>query len=163
TFTWEQGENGSFSFTVNAVNTVSYTWNFGDGSSPATMFGPNMFHTFNEFNIYTVTLTLKNDCADSVVITHTVGYTGINTVVKDDNILIYPNPASTVLTIENKGHRRIESYIVYDGLGRNITEAVLSGTKDRFNIDLSTWNRGVYTIALITGDGIVNKRFSVSR
>src|SRR5690606_12299944 len=141
----------------------SYTWNFGDGSASSTMFGPNMFHTFNVLGTFTVTLTLKNDCGDSVVITHTIGYTGINTVVKDDNIFIYPNPASTVLMIENKGHRSIESYIVYDGLGRNITEAVLSGTKDKFSIDLGTWSSGVYTIALITGDGIVNKRFSVSR
>jgi len=59
------------------------------------------------------------------------------------SFLIYPNPVTTQLTIETKkySHQKLK---VYDLLGRQITKFVLD--PDRKEIDVSSWQKGIYMI-----------------
>ncbi len=52
------------SFTSTAVNATSYLWQFGDGEQSTAA---NPSHTYANDDVYTVTLTAKNDCGDAVV------------------------------------------------------------------------------------------------
>ncbi len=56
----KQGETASFSATVNdpGNDTLTYNWDFGDGSEVAT--GETVEHTFTEAGNYTVTLTVTD-------------------------------------------------------------------------------------------------------
>ncbi len=47
-------------FTNNSANGVSYSWDFGDGSSPSSETNPS--HTYGQVGVYTVTLTVTNEC-----------------------------------------------------------------------------------------------------
>ncbi len=71
-----------------AANPVSYTWNFGDSSSPVTVVGTNTTsHNYSANGLYNVYLVVVdgNGCRDSIA----------------KNIFIYTTPASfTVTTID---------------------------------------------------------------
>ncbi|MFN0176386.1 MAG: PKD domain-containing protein [Saprospiraceae bacterium] len=56
-------------FTNTSSNGVSYSWDFGDGSSPSTETNPN--HSYSQVGNYTVTLSVTNECG-TVTTTQTV-------------------------------------------------------------------------------------------
>ncbi len=70
-----------------------------------------------------------------------------------DNFIYYPNPVEDVLTINSS--ITINSFIVYDLLGRNIMAESIN--KDKFDIDLSVLPTSNYIIKLITIDGLVKE------
>ena len=49
-----------FTATISAGSNVSYTWNFGDGSVPATSYGTTANHIYSAVGIYTATVTASN-------------------------------------------------------------------------------------------------------
>ncbi len=54
------GQRVAFSATPSTAAGVTYSWNFGDGSSASTSSSPNAMHEYNAPGRYIVTLTLKD-------------------------------------------------------------------------------------------------------
>lgn len=72
-FTYNQSNNGLISFNNTSTGTVTgvtYTWNFGDNTSPSTNVSP--VHTYSANGTYIATLTANNNLSVSCVSTKTL-------------------------------------------------------------------------------------------
>lgn len=73
---------------------------------------------------------------------------------KSNQIQIYPNPVSNLLTIQNPNGLEIDSITFYNTLGRKVMES----NDVAESIDISNLTSGVYFIHIITESGNVTKK-----
>jgi hypothetical protein len=118
--------------------------------------------TYSISGTYTNTLTGINGGYDSLVTTHlTVPTTGCTTGIATNNaeadITIYPNPVSTIATIEIGSPINLKGaeLVIVDVYGK--TSKRVSITSYTTTFDRSDLASGVYFYKLITGDGEVVK------
>jgi len=74
------------------------------------------------------------------------------------NLVIYPNPASSTLNIDNAENSTIE---VYDLLGRIILSKTNISLKEQINV--STLNAGTYLIRITNENKVVTDKFIINR
>ena len=107
---------------------------------------------------YTWTVkTVSEDCEDGestgVDVTGTCFRTGI--IELDNNLSIYPNPVSGMVTIKAEGFAKVE---VYNTVGQLIE------TKTVSTFDVSTYNTGIYLFKVYDANGnSVTKRVMVTK
>ncbi|MFL0352998.1 M1 family aminopeptidase [Xanthomarina sp. GH4-25] len=77
---------------------------------------------------------------------------GINDVVLENQLIIYPNPASHSISIQKPKAMEVESIEIYNSLGQ-----LLIKTNWQESIDLSALSTGLFFIQLQTNQGIINK------
>lgn len=93
--------------------------------------------------VYTITMVATSGTSVTRTFQLTVmPYLGINEVTKN-NIILYPNPASTVLNVKGDFDAN-ESITIYNVLGQIVMNKKLSGTEE--SISISNLAKGVYTI-----------------
>lgn len=147
---------------------LTYDWNWGDGSSNST--GPNPSHVYSTAGYYNicVTITDGNGCSDTYCDNSTYIYktmdmitinvvdqlpTGIN--IAESNLLkIYPNPANNILTIETEGGSG--TYQLNDITGKLVQQGSITATKQ--SIDISSLGKGIYILSLSDGEQQVNRK-----
>ncbi|UMQ44153.1 fibronectin type III domain-containing protein [Chryseobacterium sp. Y16C] len=76
-----------------------------------------------------------------------------NSLLNQDDILIYPNPVSTVLNVKNISKRA--NYKIYSSAGQLITSGIILNNK----VDVHTLINGVYMIDIQDGSTSVQKKF----
>ncbi|MGK0322042.1 MAG: hypothetical protein ACJAR4_000061 [Psychroserpens sp.] len=74
------------------------------------------------------------------------------------NFNVYPNPTNSILHIELNGSQTNLTYEVFDILGKQIITKTLE-SENSSQIDVSTWNSGLYLIKISNGDKTETKRF----
>jgi len=93
---------------------------------------------------------------DSVLCSATVGIIEIKKT--NDKISIYPNPASTLITIELKTKNITQASIaIYNMLGECVYKQTTSSTNSQINI--ADLNAGIYTIEITNANQNIVKRF----
>lgn len=135
------GPGVQFSFTGNAA--LSYSWNFGDGSSVSTEINPA--YIFPGAGDYTVRLTVTNFCGVSIlekIITVVDESSGLNELAGARNFLqIWPNSAQNQLFIKSASQSGLLT--VLDVTGKKIMqEQLLEGQVTTVN--LSDLPAGIY-------------------
>lgn len=80
---------------------------------------------------------------------------GVEELTKSDEWEIYPNPATTTLTIQTT-HPNNTTYTIYDITGRLMQTGRLTEKKQ---IDISSFAEGVYVFYLQMQQGVVSKKF----
>jgi len=137
------GQAGScnLSITTTVTNpTYTYTPSVSYGITNLSLTTTNM--TFNANNY---TPVQKNYCGFT---------TEIKYIPNEDDISVYPNPASNYLTISSRENSRIK---IYDILGNHILS---SATKENNHIiNTESFSRGIYFIQIQTSTGISLRRF----
>ncbi|MCO6466919.1 MAG: T9SS type A sorting domain-containing protein [Bradyrhizobiaceae bacterium] len=128
-------------FTNTSVHADHYLWDFGDGTTDTSQ---SPLHEFAA-GTHTVCLTAYRHC-DSVTMCDTIEVT--TTSVHEDTAsraMLYPNPASTVLTIAD-----IEAaqYVVIDLAGGEVLRGVCPSPAS--TIDVSTLASGMYYVVVTT-------------
>ncbi|MBE7440905.1 MAG: T9SS type A sorting domain-containing protein [Flavobacteriales bacterium] len=151
---------------------LSYLWNFGDSSTSTLQF-PN--HTYATSGPYYLCLTIDDGigCVDiycdsigeyGVVFNKQTGFTinvipppnviGIDDIIDiNSTLVIYPNPASTQLTIETG--LEISQITIID-----ITSKTIKTIKQNSRvINVSDLSNGIYFIRVITDKGTITQKF----
>jgi hypothetical protein len=84
---------------------------------------------------------------------------GVITNVNETNVKasIYPNPVEGNLTVKANGLQRV---VIYNVMGQQI--ASIPAKKDEILIEMSTHPKGLYTLQLITPDGILTRNVVVN-
>lgn len=82
---------------------------------------------------------------------------GINDV--ENNISIYPNPASSVLNVN--ANSNIQSVEVMNQMGQTIQIELANGLNTQINT--SSLSNGVYMLRVTTENGVINQKFTVAR
>ncbi len=80
---------------------------------------------------------------------------GIDEMGKDEGVSIYPNPATTSLTLTHS--KGVGTVAIYDVLG----ELLWSGkiTKEKTEIDINAFSSGVYFVRIQNDKKIINRKF----
>src|SRR5690606_19462755 len=136
---------------------IGYKWDFGDGSPYSYQNAPT--HTYSATGNYLVTLWVSSSCG-SVYDTMTahIYSTGINNIIDDLNIDVYPNPTNNTITIAPKDDIKIEQITVFNVIGQVIlNNSYKDNTKNKY-IDLGKFADGMYQIQLITNKGTIIKK-----
>jgi PKD repeat protein len=154
---------------------LSFMWDFGDGSPVSTL--PYPQHFYSSTGTYNVCLTVADPsgCTSTYCDTLTVdslgniiyrgltsGFalnvfspnqlTGVNNIQTDIISGIYPNPASSELTIKltQKFDRNVQ-YKILGIDGKTVSTGALSQIENRININ--SIESGAYLLELTTSDG----------
>ena len=75
-----------------------------------------------------------------------------------NTVSIYPNPSSGQLSVEGRGLRRLS---VFNALGQRVLEREVQA--ESVQLDFSGLANGIYQLQVTTEDGLVSKRFVLSR
>ena len=78
-----------------------------------------------------------------------------------DYFKIYPNPASSVLYIENSRHIKLKGVSVFDITGRKLFAEITENYGAIQSIDISSLSRGVYILNIISENTSATKQFFV--
>lgn len=150
-----QGGN-SYLFQDLSAGGGTYLWNFGDGNTSNV--NGDVSHTYSDGNAHTVTLTVTNDCGSDSFFDEITSTASLEEI--DQNVLIYPNPTSGLITIETQKYVGI-NYLISDNLGRIIEEGVFTNSITVF--DLSELASGVYLLQLQYEEGLITKKIELSK
>ena len=85
------------------------------------------------------------------------GTTGINEVAEGE-VNVYPNPATTVINVDNAEGAQIS---VYDLSGRMISN--IESASANQTIDASNFAKGMYIVRIANGNNVITKKVSVVR
>ena len=142
---------GTVNFTNTSTNGVTYLWDFGDST---TSIAKNPLHTFTKSGVYTVQLTVYNGCGNNVS-SQQIIMVGIKSFNASNKIEVYPNPASSDITISfnSESNQNVDISII-DILGSKIynnnnNNSIITGNNN-ISIDLSEFKQGVYFICITT-------------
>lgn len=159
-------------------NGLTFFWDFGDGNTSTIQYPT---HTYANSGTYTICLVVSDtgSCVDSFCMTLTLktgaGYTvyvvdvlptGIdNPESVSLNMKIYPNPASSNVTVELLGWSDAATITLLNGLGQTLQseEVSINGSKTTLKLDLSKYDSGLYFIRVDYGSSVDVKRISVQR
>ena len=153
----------TFDFSVSAVSAVtSYTWNFGDGATATTNIASTS-HSYASEGTYTVKVTMSNNCSSiEKQATVTCDKTAVSDLMSNSRVIIYPNPASASVTVQNADDLNMQSVTVIDNLGKIVYHGIPdSVNKSGFQLNVSEFSNGLYTLRIITDRGIVTERIEV--
>lgn len=146
--------NGHVTFSDSSINAVSWTYQFGDGSS---MQAQDPTHIYGQAGSYTVSLIVSSGgCADTTykMIVITKGSAGINELT-DESVNIYPNPTDDVLHIYPLPAGA--DMTIYDLTGKKMIEEYTS-TKENVTINLSSLASGIYILKINGGNINLNQK-----
>jgi PKD domain/Secretion system C-terminal sorting domain len=125
----------NFVFTNTSIGGSSYLWDFGDGETSTE---ENPTHTYAEYGCCDAALTINNICGSSTFSTFLDFYHAIDESDKSYIILLYPNPANSILHIDNLQYEEI---VIYNSLGEKEFFSIHEN-----KIDVSSLQSGMYFI-----------------
>ena len=79
----------------------------------------------------------------------------VKTFTPDKPYVVYPNPASDIITIEFHENSKGAEIEIFDQFGRSQYKSKLSPNKDQVDIDISKWKPGLYVVRVILDESIL--------
>ena len=126
---------------INLADSANLLWEFGDGNSSTEL---NPEHTYAESGIYEICLTLNNDCEEIQICREVeVRPSSVQDYELRGSFIIYPNPATSVLTIKLLNSTTSDQIRVFNSLGQKV--AIIE-IVDEINWDISHLPPGLYLI-----------------
>lgn len=144
-------------------NGVTYTWDFGDGTTGT---GANAYHIYDWQGIFTVTLTASNQC-DTVTIEQEVEVkvtTSVEEASAAQNVNVFPNPNNgnfnVALELSNDSEVIIELFDLQGRLLKMEQLGRVNGTIQH-NMNVTELAQGIYILKTTIGDEASTHRISI--
>ena len=131
---------------------TEWYWEFEGGSPASSTFQNPTAIVYNAVGVYDVSLTVSNDYGSNTMLKENymdVHPIGINELIADDIIRIYPNPTTGILNIENRGENPL-NLVVYSYYGQVVFEIEMTAGTE--SINLSYLDAGMYFVRYISGN-----------
>lgn len=144
-YTWSTGSKGN-SITVNPSQ-MPYVW-VTDGNCTDTIWFDSQLATVYDTTFISVTDTSYISVTDTLIID--VILTGIAPTHNISTLKIYPNPASTHITVDNGDYTAMDGYTIK--IKNSISQTVFASliNQSSFYIDFSSWSgNGLYFVHII--------------
>lgn len=152
-------------FTNLSENATSILWDFGDGVI-SSEYDPS--HSYVLDNVggtgYLVTLTASNDvCPDSEKSQQILITTGIEDVISEPGLLVYPNPSRGQFFVELSNSNENAVLRIYSQSGQLVASRKLeeSFQSNRMSFDLSKLSKGMYLLSIQYPDKVVRAKLII--
>ena len=127
----------------------AWDWDFGDGNTSTEQ---NPTHLYLVSGNYEICLIATNAGGNDMECKTVFLETGLNDLSLE-NCLIYPNPASELITLELQNSITNGELIVYDFSGKIITE-ILMQNSNKIELSLKEFPQGIYSF-LIKNENLI--------
>ncbi|MFM2224497.1 MAG: hypothetical protein RJA07_699 [Bacteroidota bacterium] len=152
---------------ITAVQAISYSWNFGDGTT-STLAAPS--HNFANDTTYAVCLQIQTASSNTCSYCHTIGKdyqghiiksagflmnvknkyakpNGLSMATQNNAMQVFPNPSNNHITIQLPNQVNNATLKLINVLGETLFEKT-NQSGNLFKIDISQYNDGIYMIQL---------------
>ncbi len=150
---------GIVEFESMSTGASSYEWDFGDGDNSTE---ENPTHQYEMSGVYTVVLTVTNDCGTSTIEeTLDIVILDVEDFENIDFINLYPNPnnGQFTLLIEGQVLGNLE-FQFYDIIGQKLHSEILDFTGGRWikNLDFRHLAAGAYILQLRSDNKVLHRK-----
>jgi PKD repeat protein len=161
---------------------LSYIWSWGDGNYSYTEYPT---HTYANAGAYTICLTISDSlygCSNTYCVSDSIMRTtnsmiylsviapsasGIKPVETINNLSVYPNPVSNILTINYYLNNSSDIAInLFDMLGNKVSEMLNSNQsagQHAIEWNANTLTNGIYFLQIRANDKVITQKISVIR
>lgn len=150
-------QNGnSYRFFASGVqDATGYLWIFADGSTtreetPTKVIAGNLY----------VRLVLFNACGNDTI--KLGNRLSVDNIAGEDNVVVFPNPASDNITVRMTGSAKIEEVIILNNMGAVVSHSRNINAGEQ-TINIAQLPAGHYILRAVSSEGLVNKPFSITR
>lgn len=155
---------GNVELTNTSLNAEEYSWNFGDGTGLDPTVNP--IHVYSTAGTYTITLTSINyNCTTTTTQTIVVVPfgVGIEEVLGDDHLVVYPNPNTGMFAVEIELEAPSDLVVTLNNvLGQRVYKTTAEQKSYwRKDFDLSSYVKGVYLLSVSTNKGVLHRRIII--
>lgn len=105
---------------------------------------------------YTLQLRAKNSCNDTLLTVNLTDWINIS-LIKENQITVYPNPASKSITIQGNGIA-FDQLSISDLTGKTIIKIPFEAQKP---IDVSKLSKGIYLLSLMKNDALISTKLVI--
>ncbi len=102
------------------------------------------------FTVSSIILDPKKDILTS---TESIASLGATSFDLSSSVVLYPNPANSVINIETPNLYTLQNVIIYNALGQKV------GEFNSNKIPVSQFSNGMYSVKIITSQGTILKKF----
>lgn len=119
--------------------------------------GTNVYYGWIRFSINsTGAITYKdyayNSTPNTAIATGDKGaVSSVNELSKNNDFLVYPNPATSNITINNKSNNTITDVKIIDLLGNEVKNTTFMNVTNQ-TIDISNLTKGIYIVNILNGE-----------
>lgn len=147
------GQDGTSTIFSPVNESVTYFWDFGDGTTSTEQYP---VHDFVTPGNYEVCLTQTNDCdtatnCETIVILSS----GISDLNNREELLIYPNPSDGQFVVS---HPSLQSLQIYSVDGKVILSVTTTSTAEEVELSAAP---GIYFLVGTTDHGLLTKKFII--
>lgn len=129
---------------------VNYDWEFGDGNSSSDL---SPTHVYTNAGVYTVILTVTDNNGCKTRQEKVMDFSTLDLQINEiQNLKIYPNPVSSVLTVLSD--KNLKQLILYSSQGQIIKTYAVQGTVQQ--IDVKDLSDGIYFLKSVDLKGNTN-------
>ena len=155
---------GNVSLTNLSQNATEYSWDFGDGTAPDPTVNPT--HVYIEPGTYTITLTAINYNCTTITSQNIVVLefgVGVNEVLLDRQLAVYPNPNTGQFTVELDLEEPSDLQIELNNvLGQRVYQNRLQKQSYwRKEFDMTSYSKGIYMLNIATESGVLQRRIII--
>lgn len=148
-------------FANQSAEGLNYLWDFGDGNT-STEREPVWY--YNQTGTYHVKLIVENPCGkDSMMKTITITEVGVEEQDEEQQVTIYPNPASEMLNVVLGEHVKANRVSLYDLNGKLIKEKLIRNKSEYsdIQINIKPLLPGVYFLKVEVENAVIRKKVVV--
>jgi aminopeptidase N len=102
---------------------------------------------------FTVTSIILDPKKDILTSTESIASLGATSFDLSSSVVLYPNPANSVINIETPNLYTLQNVIIYNALGQNV------GEFNSNKIPVGHFSNGMYSVKIITSQGTILKKF----
>jgi hypothetical protein len=148
-----------------SANATNIVWDFGDGII-SSEFEPSHYFVLNNSNGsgYVVSLTASNDaCPNSKKSQQVFITTGIEDLISENGVVVYPNPSRGEFFIELSNSDQDGVLRIFDQTGKLVaTRSVENGLRNnRIAFDLKNLTGGIYFLTIQYPDKVVRTKLII--
>ena len=144
---------------------ATWLWDFDDGSYDSTIYEPT--HEYLTNGIYNVSFTIDNQCGSNTFTTPIDIRAAFIIENNSNQFNVFPNPSSGAFKISwNKTENiNIKEIRIFDVVGKMVVSVkdTTEFQKNETNINISDFEQGLFSIQIITEEGVINKQIILMR
>jgi len=145
---------------------ATWLWDFDDGNYDSTKYEPT--HEYLTNGTYNVSFTINNQCGSNSLtraIEIRAAFINENSSL-DNQLMVFPNPTSGIFKInwDEIEYIKINKFRIFDVFGKmvlSVENPEIQGNEK--SINMSEFEQGLYSIQIITEEGVVNKQIILLR